>query len=258
MSQVTTTSSKPAWIELSTPDAAASRDFYAQLFGWNVEVTTDPQYGGYALAKIGDADVAGIGPKQSDQDPTAWGIYIGTDDVDRLTGAVQQAGGTVLAPPFDVGDQGRMAVFQDPTGAVISAWQAAGMRNFLSNQPNTLGWAELNARGVEKAISFYESVFGWTHKESPFGEGQEYTEFQVGGESVAGALEMNPQVPAEVPSYWMVYFQTDDVDATYRRAIELGASEMLGPQDDPGGRFAILSDPQGAAFAIFKSSQAQA
>ena len=63
MPQTTTaTANKIVWVELSTPDAAAARDFYAKLFGWRVEVNPDPQYGGYALAKVGDADVAGIGP----------------------------------------------------------------------------------------------------------------------------------------------------------------------------------------------------
>jgi hypothetical protein len=148
-----------------------------------------------------------------------------------------------------------MAVFADPTGAVISAWQAARMRDFRSNDPNTLGWAELNARGLERAIPFYESVFGWTRKSSPFGDGQEYTEFQVDGESVAGGLEMQPNVPAEMPSYWSVYFGVDDVDAAFQKAIDLGAGEMVVPQDYPGGRFAIVSDPQGAMFALFKVSQ---
>jgi hypothetical protein len=251
----TATANKPAWVELSTPDAAASRDFYSKLFDWDIEVTSDPQYGGYGMARIGGADVAGIGPKQSPEAPTAWAIYIGTDDVDALAGKVRAAGGAVVAEPFDVGDQGRMAVFADPTGAVISAWQAARMRNFLSNDPNTLGWAELNARGLENAIPFYESVFGWTRKTSPFGEGQEYTEFQVDGASVAGALEMQPNVPAEMPSYWSVYFGVDDVDAAFQKAIDLGAGEMVAPQDYPGGRFAIVSDPQGAMFALLKVSE---
>ncbi len=254
MAQATATRSRLAWVELSTPDAAASGDFYSRLFGWDVEVTTDPQYGGYAIARIGDADVAGIGPKQSPETPTAWGIYIGTDDVDALAEKAQAAGGTILAAPFDVGDQGRMTVIQDPTGAVVSGWQEAQPRNFLSDRPNTLSWAELNARGLEKAIPFYESVFGWTHRTSPFGEGNEYTEFLADGHAVAGALEMNPMVPAEVPSYWAAYFQVDDVDGVFSRAIELGASEMVGPQDYPGGRFAIVSDPQGAMFALFKST----
>jgi len=248
----TATASKLNWVELSTPDAAASRDFYSKLFGWDIEVNEDPQYGGYALARIDGADVAGIGPKQSPEAPTAWGLYVGADDVDALAEKVKSAAGMVIAEPFDVGDQGRMSVFADPTGAVISAWQAARMRNFKSNEANTLGWAELNSRGLERAIPFYESVFGWTHKTSPFGEGQEYTEFQLDGESIAGALEMMPNIPAEVPSYWSVYFKVDDVDATFQKGIELGATEMVAPQDYPGGRFAILSDPQGAMFALYQ------
>jgi len=247
----TATATKLAWVELSSPDAAASRDFYSKLFGWDIEVNEDPQYGGYALARIGGADVAGIGPKQSPEAPTAWGLYVGADNVDDLAHKATSARGTVVAPPFDVGDQGRMTVLADPTGAVISAWQAAGMRNFKQNEPNTLGWAELNSRGLERVIPFYESVFGWTHKTSPFGEGQEYTEFQLDGESIAGALEMMPNIPAEVPSYWSVYFKVDDVDATFQKAIGLRATEMVAPQDYPGGRFAILSDPQGASFALF-------
>jgi len=251
---ITATASKPSWVELATPDAAASRVFYSNLFGWNIEVNPDPQYGGYAIAKIGDKQVAGIGPKQSPEGPTTWGLYIGSDDVDGLAKKVTDAGGNVVAPPFDVGDQGRMAVFADPTGAVISAWQAASMRPFLMDAPNTLGWAELNSRGLERAIPFYEAVFGWTHKTSPFGEGQEYTEFQVDGQSVGGALEMQPNIPADVPSYWSIYFKVDDVDAAFQKAIGLGAKEMVAPQDYPGGRFAILSDPQGAMFALYKGS----
>ena len=57
-------------------------------------------------------------------------------------------------------------------------------------------------------------------------------------------------VPSEVPSYWMVYFAVTDVDATFKTAMAAGGKEMLSPQDYPGGRFAILSDPQGAVLAI--------
>src|SRR5215211_2088250 len=66
---------KPVWVELSTPDSAASIDFYTRLFGWQAEVHPDPQYGGYAMARIGDEDAAGIGPKQSPEAPTTWSIY---------------------------------------------------------------------------------------------------------------------------------------------------------------------------------------
>src|SRR5256885_8476054 len=70
------------------------------------------------------------------------------------------------------------------------------------------------------------------------GEGLgDYTEFQLDGQSIAGGMDMNPMVPAEVPSYWMVYFGADDVDKAHKKAIDLGGKEMLGPQDFPGGRF---------------------
>jgi predicted enzyme related to lactoylglutathione lyase len=253
----TTIANKPVWVDLSSSDPAAAREFYSKLFGWQVEVAPDPQYGGYAMAKVGGKDVAGIGPKQMEQAPTAWTLYIGTQDVEETARTVQAAGGTVIAPPFDVGDQGRMAVFQDPSGAFIAAWQPRAMDSpFPTGAPNTFGWGELNARGIEKAIPFYEAVFGWTTKTSEMGEGQPpYTEFQVDGQSIAGGMEMNPMVPAEVPSYWTVYFAVDDVDRSFKDATQAGGQEILAPRDFPGGRFAIIGDPQGAVFGVLKMQQ---
>ena len=156
MAQVATAViNKPAWIDLSTTDPEAARGFYSKLFGWNLEISEDPQYGGYATAKLGDQSVAGIGPKQEgNQSPTAWSLYVGTEDVDALAKKVQDAGGSVVAQPFDVGDQGRMAVFTDPSGAFISGWQATGMSQFVAGTPDAFGWAELNARGLERAVTF--------------------------------------------------------------------------------------------------------
>ena len=251
----TATLNKPAWVELSSPDAAASRDFYARLFGWQIEVIADPQYGGYGMARIGGDDAAGIGPKQSPEAPTAWGLYIGTDDVDALAQRVKAEGGRVIAEPFDVGDQGRMAVFADPIGAVISAWQGARMGTFATNRSNAFGWAELQARGLERAIPFYESLFGWTHSTTKGdGDAPDYTQFETDGDQIAGAFEMGESIPAQVPSYWMIYFNVDDVDATAKTAADAGGTVTVHPQDYFGGRFAVIRDPQGATFGLFKSS----
>ena len=251
----TAIANRPAWVDLATSDAGAAGEFYGKLFGWKLEVNPDPQYGGYAMAKIDGKDVAGIGPVMDPNQPTAWSLYIGTDDIAELSRKVEAAGGKVVAPAFDVGDQGKMAVFQDPSGAFISGWQPSRMGGFTSGAANGFGWAELNARGVEKATPFYTAVFGWTTKATPMGEGMgDYTEFLGNGESILGAMETPPMVPAEVPSYWLVYFSVADVDASFKRALELGAREMLPPADYPGGRFAILGDPQGAAFGILKGA----
>jgi predicted enzyme related to lactoylglutathione lyase len=244
---------KPTWVDLTAKDAAAARDFYSKLFGWKVDVNPDPQYGGYGRAQINGHDAAGISPAQSPDQPTAWSVYIGTNDIDALSERVKAAGGSVVAPAFDVGDQGRMAVFADPGGAVISAWQATQMGGFQTQGPNAFGWAELNARGVEKSLPFYEKVFGWTLKPSGSPD-QPYTEFQVDGESIGGAAEMNPMVPAETPNYWLVYFTVPNVDAAHKTALDSGARELVAPLDFPGGRMSIVSDPQGAAFGLMSLS----
>ena len=250
----TAVANKPAWVDLATSDAPAAREFYSKVFGWKIDVDPDPQYGGYGMANVGDKRVAGIAPKMSPDAPTAWSIYIGTDDADDLAKKVQAAGGKVIAPPFDVGDQGRMAVFQDPTGAIISAWQPRAMNASLATgEVNTFGWAELSSRGVDKAIPFYQKVFGWTPKANDMGpDAPPYTEFQLGGESIAGGQEMQAMVPAEMPSYWLVYFAVGDVDKSFKTATQAGAKELVAPMDFPGGRFAIVSDPQGAAFGLLK------
>jgi predicted enzyme related to lactoylglutathione lyase len=246
----------PAWIDLSSKDPAASRDFYSKLFGWKIDEPR-PDAGGYMLATQGGKDVAGLGPTQDPNQPTAWSVYIGTRDADATAKQVEAAGGKVIAPPFDVFDQGRMAVFQDPSGAFISVWQPNKMFGAeVTGKDGSYGWAELSSRGVDAAVPFYKKVFGWTTKVSPMGEGQpDYTEFQLDGQSIAGGMEMNPMVPKEVPSYWMVYFTVADVDKAHKKAVDLGAKEMLPPQEFPGGRFSILSDPQGAAFGLLKMQQ---
>jgi uncharacterized protein len=244
----------PVWVDLSSTDSKASRDYYSKLFGWKVDPSEDPNAGGYALAKLDGKDVAGIGPAQSPEGPSAWMVYIGTRDADAIAKQVEAAGGRVIAPPFAVLDSGRMAVFQDPAGAFISVWEPKHMQGAeVMNQTSSFGWAELSARGVDSAKAFYSKVFGWAQKESDMGEGRPpYTEFQLGGESIAGAMEMPEMVPAEVPSYWMVYFNVADVDQAYAKATAAGGREMLPPQDFPGGRFAIVQDPQGAAFGLLQ------
>jgi hypothetical protein len=245
---------KPLWVDLSSSDPAGSRDFYAKLLGWSVEVDPNPLYGGYALAKVGGKDVAGIGPKMMAEAPTAWTVYVGTADIAALTAKVVSAGGIVIAPSMQIGDQGSMAVFQDPTGAYFGAWQPASMTGFEANTPGGYDWAELNARGLDNAVAFYRTVFGWEPKVTAMADGQPpYTEFLLSGESIAGGMEINPMMPPEVPSYWMVYFSVPDVDVAFKSAIAAGAKEMLAPMDYPGGRFGIMTDPQGATFGLLRT-----
>jgi predicted enzyme related to lactoylglutathione lyase len=71
-------------------------------------------------------------------------------------------------------------------------------------------------------------------------------------------MEMIPMALADVPSSWMVDFGEDDIDASCRTALQAGAREMMAPTAFPGGRFAILGDPQGAVFGLQGLSRGQA
>jgi hypothetical protein len=66
---------------------------------------------------------------------------------------------------------------------------------------------------------------------------------------------MNERIPAGVPSYWQIYFIVDDVDRAFQKTLDLGGREMVAPQEFPGGRFAIVTDPQGASFGLLKMAE---
>ena len=209
-------------------------------------MTQDPQYGGYGLARQEGEDVAGIGPAQDPNAPTAWSLYFGSEDLDALSKQVTDAGGNVVMAPFDVGDQGRMAVFQDPTGAFFSAWQGERMGNFRYGHPNSLvGPRSTHAALSRRSTSTPRSSAGRTTSSRWATACRRTTSSIRSDHAVAGAWEMSPEIPAEVPSYWQVYFNVDDVDDTHRRALELGASGHGPAIRLPGGRFRDPRRPSG-------------
>lgn len=239
----------PSWVDLSTGDASASKDFYGALFGWDV-VEGGPEAGGYAMFVKEGKTVAGVGPLQMDGMPPVWTTYVSVEDADATVAKVKAAGGTVFVEPMDVLDVGRMAVFADPTGAVIALWQPRAHKGAgLANEPGSFCWNELQTRDTAAAATFYAAVFGWgAHaSDSP---GMPYTEWKRGDDTVGGMMDMPAAIPAEVPANWLVYFAVADCDGTVARATELGGATLMPAMDIPPGRFAVLADPTGAVFAV--------
>jgi predicted enzyme related to lactoylglutathione lyase len=238
-------------VDHTSGDVASSARFYSQLFGWQAQDLGE-EAGHYTMFSSDGKNVAATTPPMSPGTPSAWSTYIATDDVNATAKAVEANGGKTLVAPMQVMDQGSMAVFADPTGAVFAVWQPAAMTGAqLVNVPGSFSWNELATRDMQAAKDFYPKVFNWTIKSNPGPQG-EYVEWQVDGRSVAGGMAMGSMYPPQVPSHWLVYFAVANADDTIKRAQELGGKVSAPAMDIPQGRFAVLSDPQGASFAVIQ------
>jgi predicted enzyme related to lactoylglutathione lyase len=248
-----------SWVELATSDQSAGVAFYKALFGWSVNEQPMGPGETYSMFQLRGRDVAAASGQRPEERqngvPSHWNLYVTVTNADQSAKRVEELGGRVLAPSFDVMDVGRMAVVQDPTGAVFNLWQPKRhIGAQVLNEPGALCWSELTTRDTKGAESFYTKLFGWTAKHSAPSAGMEYTEFSIQGQPSIGMMDMPAQMPRSVPSYWMPYFQVVDCEGSVAKAKQLGAGVMVEPRDIPGtGRFSILRDPQGAMFAVFKA-----
>lgn len=244
------------WAEVGTVNAAKTKAFYAELFGWTYQDQPAGEFGTYTMVRQGGKDLAGLfelPPNLRQMGvPPHWMSYIAVDDADAAAKKIQQHGGTIQQGPFDVMTHGRMAVCQDPTGALFSIWQpkqhgGAG----TMGEPGTPCWFELATKGVDRAATFYSAVFGWSVMKSA-NPGMVYHELTPKGceGPRGGMMELTPQ-HGPVPPHWLIYFTVADCDGDAARAQRLGGKLLAPPMDIPHvGRFAVLADPAGAAFAI--------
>ena len=240
----------PSWADLSTTNADESAEFYAGLFGWEAKEGPGDaeETGGYRMFLKDGKQVAGL--MQMQDQPPSWNTYISVADADEVAENVKEAGGQLLVEPMDVMDQGRMAFLADPTGAALGVWQAKAHRGAaLVSEPGATAWHQLNTRDPEKAGDFYQAVFGWDSERVDTG-GADYWEWQLDGKSVGGMFRMGDDFPEDLPAHWIVYFAVEDADAATEKAKEAGAQVRAEPFDNEAGRFAILTDPHGAAFAV--------
>jgi predicted enzyme related to lactoylglutathione lyase len=242
---------EPCWIDCGTELDKATA-FYAGLFGWNC-VDTGIEMGNYHMAMLGDAVVAGLGPKQN-PGPPSWAVYFCTHNAEHTAEKVVANGGTVVVPPMDVASFGRLAVLQDTVGAYFSVWEPGETKGVgLVDEPGTLTWVELISSDQEESIRFYGEVFGWEKSEGE-DNSMEYTEFTLGVTSIAGMMPRPDAMPAEVPNYWGLYFAVDDCDESVAKVAELGGATVVGPMTIPVGRWATCTDSAGAMFSMIAMS----
>ncbi|MEU4408722.1 VOC family protein [Streptosporangium sp. NPDC023963] len=242
----------PNWIDLGTPDVEAAAAFYGPLLGWSLQ-EAGPQAGGYGFFELDGKVVAAAGPLTQEGAVSAWTPYFHTADADATAKAVEQAGGTVRVAPDDVFAKGRMAGFTDPGGAEFAVWQPGTIKGLdLVTENGSLAWLELYVTDAETARPFYQAVFDWDIQDITFGDMPYLLLSTTEGENAAlGGVR--PLQAGDRP-HWLPYFEVADCDASVVRVRELGGDLVAPAADIEGvGRFAVVSDPHGARFAVIAS-----
>jgi hypothetical protein len=236
------------WPELATRDLAQAKAFYGGLFDWEANDIPSAE-GTYTVFQHRGLPVAAayqMGPHQTTA--PRWNSYVQVASADEAHAQALALGATSLAAPFDIPDVGRMGHIQDPQGAPLALWQAGQHAGALVfGEPGSLCWTELATPDPARAEAFYTALFGW-RAEHRSDVGMDYTEFWQGEVPVGGMYERPDHA-----AHWVPYFAAGDPDALATRAQAEGGTVGLDPQDIPSvGRFALLHDAGGAAFAVIR------
>ncbi|MGW5234100.1 VOC family protein [Streptomyces nodosus] len=226
----------PCWVDVQLSDVEAGKRFYGGLFGWDFETA----YGSSAWALLGGAPVAALAPKRDGRMPTVWTVYFATPDALTLSGRIRASGGQVVVPPTPVDTLGTVALAADPEGAVFGLWQAGALAGFgKRHEPGSFTWAELYARDTTAANAFYTGLF----HDALFGPGA-VPDF--------GRAPILSVFPAEMPSHFLVHFGIADGEAALGAVARLGGRVQVPPFDTSYGRVAVVTDDQGASFALLQ------
>jgi predicted enzyme related to lactoylglutathione lyase len=240
------------WHELMTTDPAKSVAFYSALVDWSIHEMPMGLDSTYRIFNRGTTGVAGamVAPPGM---PSAWLVYVGSDDVDATVARVTENGGSILVPPTTVPDMLRFAVAVDPQGGCFGVFMGLGPTPpNLPEGPGAFVWDELHTKDQRAAAAFYGAVFGWTGK-TRADDPMQYWHWKHGTEDVGGMTDL--QSP-HAPPHWLPYLAVNDVAASTAKVRELGGAVLMDAITiERVGTFSIVQDTTGATFALFHSGR---
>jgi uncharacterized protein len=241
-----------SYAELATTDSAGAKEFYSKLFGWEPDDIPVGEGMTYTVLRVRGKVVGAL--YESEQAPhPAWLSYVTVAEADAAAARAKELDANVITEPFDVMQAGRMAVLQDPAGGVFAVWQAKdSIGAELVNDPGSLTMNQLNTTDAGAAERFYTELFGWRFEQIGTPD-REFWSIYNGDGLNGGMMKLDDQqAHAGVPSHWLAYFTSNDLDASVTRIAELGGNVIVPPTEIPAGRLAVAQDPQGATFALFE------
>ena len=245
------------WVELATTDQAAAKAFYSSIFHWepnDAPIGPDDFYTIFRLDGAAAAAAYTMRPAERAAAPPHWTLYIKVESADAAAARAAELGGAVIDEPFDVSSAGRMAVIQDPTGAVVCVWQSKEQPGLgVTHENGAFCWADLATTDPARAREFYRDLFGWQIGPAPnYPPG--YEVIGNGGPAPIGGV--GPLRGEGGRSHWMLFFIANDVEGVAAQAKDLGGAVQMGPIRMGPVQMAALTDPQGAAFSIIRPPEA--
>jgi predicted enzyme related to lactoylglutathione lyase len=239
-----------SWADLATRDLETAKSFYGGLFGWEFDDQPIGEGQVYSMARLRGLEAAALFNTQ--EQPPHWSVYVTVESADDAAARASELGATIVAGPFDVFDAGRMVAVQDPTGAIIAAWQpGASIGARVVNEPGALAWADVVTPDPDAAARFYGDWLGWTAEEVPQAGG--YRIIRNGDRTNGGMQRLDPSM-GETPPHWLPYYGTEDLEQARTRVEESGGRTLVGPMEVPAGAFAIVADGEGSVFGILSGT----
>ncbi|MEV6142317.1 VOC family protein [Streptomyces sp. NPDC051992] len=240
----------PCWADAMFTDPEGAKSFYGDVLGWTFGESSS-EFGDYTQAYADGKAVAAVVPPMPGQEgQSAWCLYLASPDAEATAAKIRANGGETLMDPMRVGDFGTMLLARDPGGVAFGVWQAGVHEGFeAQGVPGAFCWAEVFTREPAKSDAFFPAVFPYTVVKIA-DEHVDFRMYNVGDRTVMGRMKMGDEFPPEVPPFLNVYFTVADCDTAVAKATERGAVLRFGPMTMPFGRFAALTDPQGATFSV--------
>lgn len=251
------------WYELMTTDPTAAETFYTQLTGWTTKKgdIADQRYTEWVNGETALGGLMQLPDEAKEQGaPPHWLAYVAVPSVEETLQQAQGLGAKKLMGPMEIPTVGRIAVIQDPQGAVIAVYTPVGEVPGHDGEAaiGEFSWNELAASDYAAAFDFYSALFGWVKGEAmDMGPGGTYLMYgRVSDQALGGMFNKPPDQPGP-PAVWLCYVTVADARAKAEQVKQLGGRVLNGPMEVPGGDVvAQCMDPQGAAFALHSKKPA--
>lgn len=246
---------KVVFVELVTPDLAASKQFYGSLFGW----TFGDIHSGdidYAEAFLDGRSVAGLVHKAvppGEHRQPAWLSFLSVRDVDATNKLALAEGARELSAPHNLPNRGREAVLADPQGAVfaILASSSGDPADELAS-PGEWIWSSLITKDPDQGAAFYQKLFDYEVYDLTSDNSAQQLIMATENYSRASANVL-PAGKPNIHPHWLNFVRVDNAVATTAKAASLGARVLVVPQlDRHGAMIAVVADPQGAPFGLLE------